>query len=219
MRHTDNSIWWSGAVMAHPATDNLADRVDAAERFYAERNAVSRFQICSDCPAALDGLLAQRGYRLEAPIALLTISAGTATTADPIMDTTVSVDAVLVPEWLAVFQATSDPNADVEHEVRPFGLADREQRYVTVFADHVPVGIGRAVADGDWTGVFNMATIPVARRRGAARTVLSAIADWARSHGAPNLYLQVEQSNDGARRLYEAAGFTELATYHYRVRG
>jgi RimJ/RimL family protein N-acetyltransferase len=64
-----------------------------------------------------------------------------------------------------------------------------------------------------------MVTVPAARRRGAARLVLSAIARWACEHGAPRLYLQVERSNEAARRLYAAAGFTEVASYHYRVRG
>jgi hypothetical protein len=52
----------------------------------------------------------------------------------------------------------------------------------------------------------------------AVGVVLSAIACWADAHDAPRLYLQVEQSNAAARRLYDAAGFTQLATYHYHVR-
>ena len=78
--------------------------------------------------------------------------------------------------------------------------------------------LGRAVANDGWTGVFGMVTAPQARRQGAARLVLAAIACWAGEQGAPRLYLQVERSNTSAARLYEATGFTEIATYHYRVR-
>ena len=59
---------------------------------------------------------------------------------------------------------------------------------------------------------------PPGPRPSAARLVLSAIARWAREQDAPRLYLQVERSNTAACRLYADAGFTEVATYHYRVR-
>lgn len=85
-------------------------------------------------------------------------------------------------------------------------------------ADGEPVGIGRAVAEDGWTGVFTMATIRTARRRGVGGLALSAIAQWGEANDAPHLYLQVEQSNVAARRLYPAAGFTEPAEYHYRCR-
>jgi GNAT superfamily N-acetyltransferase len=217
-RHTDTGTWWSGAVLAHGAADGLARRIDAAERFYAECDAVARFQVCADCPAGLDRSLADRGYRWEAPISLLTAVGGGPTEAYVPAGTTVRVENSPDPEWLAVLSATSDPDTDVHHETRLLRRVDRPHAYVTVLASDEPVGIGRAVADGGWTGVFNMATTPRARRRGVARVVLSTIAGWADAHGAPWLYLQVERSNDAARRLYEAAGFTQLATYHYRAR-
>ena len=86
-----------------------------------------------------------------------------------------------------------------------------------VDADGEAAGSGRAVADGGWTGVFDMVTAPAARRRGVARQILAAIGEWATAHDAPRLYLQVEESNHAARRLYESMGFTPLTTYHYRV--
>jgi N-acetylglutamate synthase len=48
------------------------------------------------------------------------------------------------------------------------------------------------------------------------RAVPAAVAGWADARGAPRPYLQVEQSNDVARRPYDAAGYAELTTYHCR---
>ncbi len=62
-----------------------------------------------------------------------------------------------------------------------------------------------------------MATRRAARGRGAARTVLAALAAWAGAHGADRLYLQVERDNVPALGLYEGAGFSEAAGYHYRT--
>ena len=129
----------------------------------------------------------------------------------------VCVDTSPGPDWLAVLRATSGPGTDVEHETRLLRRVGPLHVYVTALADGAPVGIGRAVTDAGWTGTFTMVTIPEARRRGVGRLVLSAIARWAQANDAPRLYLQVERSNDEARRFYDAVGFTQLATYHYRV--
>ena len=219
LRHTDNGTWWSGAALPHGAADGLARRIEPSERFYAEHGAAARFQVCADCPDALDRSLAERGYRREAPISLLTAVAGVRTAARAQPESTVRVDTSPGPDWLAVLRATRRPGTDVEHETRLLRRVDRLQAYVTVLADGEPVGIGRAVADAGWTGAFTMVTIPEARRHGVGRAVLSTIARWAAAQDAPRLYLQVEQSNDVARRFYYAVGLTQLATYHYRVEG
>jgi GNAT superfamily N-acetyltransferase len=205
-------------VLAHGPADNLGERIDAAERFYAEREASARFQLCSDCAAGLDAALHGRGYRWDAPITLLTRVARAPEEVALPPALTIRVDASLTTEWLAVSSATNQAVTDVEHETRLLRSIDRRAAYVTLLADGDPVGIGRAVAEAGWTGVFSMATTVRARRRGVARLVLSAIAGWADAHGAPRLYLQVEQSNAAARRLYDVAGFTQLALYHYRLR-
>lgn len=217
LRHTGNDTWWSGAVLAHGPANGLTERVDAAERFYAEHAAPARFQVCVDCPTGLDRCLSERGYRRDVPVALLT-TIGTPIKRYVPPGITVRVDTSPTPDWLAVLAATGAPETDVEHETRLLGRVAYPRAYVTILAAAEPVGIGRAVADDGWTGVFTTATTPPARRRGIARLTLSTIAHWATAHEAPRLYLQVERSNNAAHRLYQTAGFTHLTTYHYRVR-
>jgi GNAT superfamily N-acetyltransferase len=79
------------------------------------------------------------------------------------------------------------------------------------------LAVGRAVADAGWAGVFGVATLPEARGKGAARTVLAALAGWAGAQQADRMYLQVEGDNVRAHRLYETMGFRELCAYHYRT--
>lgn len=216
LRHTDSSMWWSGAVLAHGAQDRLGERIDAAEQFYAAHHAVTRFQICPDCAAGLDGLLARRGYLSQAPVLLLTAAAGELAEAPGDPGLNMHAGRQLTANWVSVLSATS-PGAAVDRDSRAIARASHPHAYFTVLANAHPVGIGRAVADSGWTGVFNMATTPMARRRGVARLVLTSIAQWAAGHHAPRLYLQVERQNLPARHLYETSGFSELAAYHYRV--
>ncbi len=218
LRCSDTETWWSGAVLAHGVTNDLARRIAVAERFFAEQAAPARFQVCPDCPLGLDRALAERGYRWQSPVTLLTRDAAATGTEPSQARTSVRVGHEPAAGWLAVLDATNRPGTDVEHETRLLRRVDRPQAYVTVLVEDEPAGIGRAVAEDGWTGVFAMATSPWARRRGVARLVLATLAGWAEEHSSPRLYLQVAESNAAARRLYASTGFTPLATYHYRVR-
>lgn len=57
----------------------------------------------------------------------------------------------------------------------------------------------------------NIAVLPQFRRRGVGRELLCALLTAARQQGAERIYLEVRESNDGAIRLYQAAGFQLLS--------
>ena len=62
----------------------------------------------------------------------------------------------------------------------------------------------------------SVVTDPSRQRRGYARRVISSLASWAADRGAKGACLEVEAANAPARALYEALGFEELHSYHYR---
>lgn len=99
------------------------------------------------------------------------------------------------------------------------GRVQRPSAYASAMIGNGVVAVGRAVADEGWAGVFGMATLPHARGKGAARSVLVALADWVGAHEADRMYLQVECDNIPALRLYERTGFEEVCGYHYRTPG
>jgi ribosomal protein S18 acetylase RimI-like enzyme len=63
-----------------------------------------------------------------------------------------------------------------------------------------------------------LATDPAFRRRGAARALLDEAERQAREHGLPAVTLDTAMNNEGARALYAAAGFDEVA-YRAPARG
>lgn len=219
LRRSATSSWWMATVLPHGDADRveLVRRIAITERFYSGSGARTRFQICPGaCPAVLDGMLAERGYRCGHPMSLeaarideirATAPAGLRLGLDP-APTTAWFDA-----WYAVHGRSSDPRVEWEmlDRVTPPSV------YASVVDGDRIVAVGRAAADAGWVGVFGMATLPEARGRGAGRGVLAALAAWAASQGADGLYLQVERDNAAARRLYERAGFAELSGYHYRT--
>lgn len=60
--------------------------------------------------------------------------------------------------------------------------------------------------------LYSLAIAPGARGTGAARALVDAAATKALDRGCARLRLEVRESNLAARRLYERAGFTLLAT-------
>jgi len=62
-----------------------------------------------------------------------------------------------------------------------------------------------------------MLTDPKLRNRGLGRALISALAGWAVEQGGIGLYLQVEDSNPAAARLYERLGFRGVYGYYYRT--
>jgi GNAT superfamily N-acetyltransferase len=57
---------------------------------------------------------------------------------------------------------------------------------------------------------------PPFRRRGLARVMMCAAADWAIAHGAHSLSVLVTHANHDARGLYASLGFAAVGQYHYR---
>jgi GNAT superfamily N-acetyltransferase len=219
LRHAPGCSWWIGTVLPHgeAAPDDLARRVAAAERFYADRGAAARFQVTPGaCPDRLDALLAARGYRRESPVSLRAAPTSLvlerlAPPAEVRVDVADRPDPAWFDTWLAVHGG--DPDAE-------WGLLARVELpcgYARATVGDEVVAVGRAVADTGWAGVFGMATRPRARGQGAGGAVLAALAGWALAHGNDGVYLQVERDNAPALRLYERAGFAEVCAYHYRT--
>ncbi|WP_202925935.1 GNAT family N-acetyltransferase [Goekera deserti] len=210
LRHAGEGPWWSGATLAHGGVPDagLASGVAAVEAFYADRAAPALVQVCPGCPSGLDGELAGRGWRRHGSTLLQVAGVS----ADPPRQVLAHGSEQPTAAWWAV----RGPDADVAAERRALARVTAPSWYVTAHLDGGPVAVGRAVADRGWAGVFGMATLPAARRRGAGRAVLAALAGWAAARGCRGLYLQVEERNAAAGRLYARAGFGTLARYHYR---
>ncbi len=66
-----------------------------------------------------------------------------------------------------------------------------------------------------WLGIHGMRTLPTYRKQGHASRILRALALQAQARALPSAYLQVEEGNRAALRLYESLGFTMAWRYIY----
>ncbi len=123
-------------------------------------------------------------------------------------------DAEWLACWLAIKTGAIEPDAAVARAVVTGSpavyLAARDQEGV--------VGVLRAASADDWVGLSCLAVSTRARGHGLARTLTAVALETATGRGARHAFLQVEDENTGARRLYESLGFVPAERYHYRER-
>lgn len=198
---------------------DLPAMLDLAEDFYARRGQPALFQMCpASQPVELDETLAQRGYArisdTDVQIAATReVMARTAARADA-AQTTVGD---LTDAWMDAYAvgAQMQPHERAMRHGIVQRIAPRAGFALARMAGEA-AAVGLAVAERGWCGIFCMETLPNARRRGAATSVLHKLAQWALAQGAEQMYLQVFSSNAPAQALYTRAGFTHYYTYHYR---
>jgi len=101
-----------------------------------------------------------------------------------------------------------------EHGVRLLNSAP-EQIFAAIEDAGRVVGVARGSLAERWTGLTAMEVDPQYRRQGLASVLIAAIAEWGWRHRASSIQLQVGETNETARLLYESAGFEPHHRYAY----
>ncbi|GIK73397.1 MAG: putative N-acetyltransferase YobR [Chloroflexota bacterium] len=215
-----NSVWPNRNDGALAIEAKLAH----VEAFYAARNRPAIYQICDAMqPAQLDALLAAHGYTFEAPTFVQTVSLATLLERLPSLRHYPAFEVEVSEEFDAQWFSFYCQFEEVNPMAAPVRRAILERiapthGFVTLYAEGTPAAVGLGVVEAGWVGVFNMATLPSFRRRGAARAILRTLAVWAQLYDARYAYLQVMADNFPAQQLYAGAGFTTAYRYHYRIK-
>ncbi|MGD9802347.1 MAG: GNAT family N-acetyltransferase [Hyphomicrobiaceae bacterium] len=212
-----------GSVRANSvsALDHTGCDLDASiarvVAFYRERGARPRFTLTDVSePHGLDAVLAARGWTRQGDHLTMAKDLGPASVAQAGSNTvTIVRQQAPTPDWYRVYLEGLSENRRaiapklVDQVPKPLGFfsAVREGRVIAS---------GLSVLDGAVSSVQCMATLPDARRTGAARAVLAAIEDFAREGGARRLYLQADAENTAAIALYSRVGFEVAGHYHTR---
>ncbi|MEU7746615.1 GNAT family N-acetyltransferase [Nonomuraea sp. NPDC049158] len=187
---------------------DLTGAIEAAEAFYAEKGQRSVFSVGMGATPGLDDELSARGYETVDPTVIM-VGGVVPQAVHP-----VRVEERPWPGWLEAWWAVDGRYAEgVE-------VAERICRgvpalYAAVEEDGQAVAVGRGVPQGETIGIYCMATLPQARRRGLARSVLRALV---RRSGARTAYLVTTAPNEAAQALYRSEGFEVRGRYHYRVK-
>ncbi|WP_460363819.1 GNAT family N-acetyltransferase [Actinocorallia lasiicapitis] len=180
-----------------------AGDIGEVERLYRERGLPAIFQVSDP---ELDRELADRGYLRADPTLVMRADLTGRHGALPVADQP-------PPGWTDVWWSVDGrPAADLPAAEK---IITGVPAWYCGLAD---AAVGRGVPQGDTVGIYCMAVLPEARRRGLARRILDGLLGHARDQGLTSAYLAVTARNEAAQRLYAGAGFETVGGYHYRVR-
>lgn len=219
--------WTGRANTALPIGDPdrpLPAAIDAIEQWYAARGQPAMVNTPLPLAAPVGAELDARGWTARPPTLVQTVALDRLRANPPAGDpadgepATVEVDLAdtPTPQWLTV---AADRKGGLPDAARHVLTAVDQVRFAHLYADGTLVATGRGTVTGQgrWLGLSLIEVVPAARRRGLARQIIRALADWGADIGATDVFLQVEQRNTAAVSLYRSLGFTTHHTYLTRV--
>jgi GNAT superfamily N-acetyltransferase len=190
----------------------LDEKIEYCERLYRAAALPAIFRITPfSQPGDLDLELDRRGYQRFDPTAVEYAPIDRARLGDPVarpMD---------LPAWVdAVGRLRESPASHrAAHLARLQGTA-LTLRAVAIEDKGAVLATGLAIVEDDSVGLFDIVTAPAARRQGHGRRVVESLLHQAWELGARHAYLQVQEANTAARRVYAALGFAQQYLYWYR---
>ncbi|SMO79435.1 GNAT family N-acetyltransferase [Paracoccus laeviglucosivorans] len=163
----------------------------------------------TDTDRPLQQALAARGYMAETPTAILSADLGALDISRPRMTTfdiwppleiqrTIWAAGNINPARQAVMDRVTGPRTAILGR-----LDDRA------------AGAGFVALHGDVAMIHALEVLSDFRRRGLARHMMRAAAEWAKANGASHLALAVSRPNVAALALYTGMGFQEVGGYGY----
>ncbi len=201
----------SSRVSAATAEQPFAEPdVAAAEVAMREAGQTPLFMIRQD-DAALDTMLAGRGYDIKDPVNMYAAPVAAIATQRPPPVTTFEVWPQLAVQ--AEIWAEGGINAG------RLAVMDRARHPKTTVLGRLndrPAGTVFAGIAGDCAMIHALEVKPCFRRRGLAQHMTQAVAFWAQVKGAAYLTLVTTVDNAAANALYSSLGMTVVGQYHYR---
>jgi N-acetylglutamate synthase len=198
---------------------DVDEKIDACEKLYSARHLDTVFKLtAASFPPDLDRTLSARGYFLESESAVQTLGLQDDLAEPDGSEITLSSD--VSDEWLSAFWQMSGFDERRRGTAKQMLLNIVPQKCLASIWDREGgiIACGMAVLQGDYVGLFDIATHKDFRRRGHGRQLTLGLLHWAKENGAKQAYLQVLSNNEAALSLYSGLGFIEAYRYWYRIK-
>ncbi len=218
LRAADGITRRANSVLTNAQMPKQADWLEVVENFYRRQRLPARYQISPASPLALDSLLEQRGYGVSAPTSVMVGAVeGMIERAGPPLDIELEIEEPVTDEWIGEFLMVEGfPETQGPAYRLAFSSIGPRAGFALAKVGADAVGVGIAVAERGWVGLFSIATKATFQRLGIGTEIVRALGVWSRDAGAEMAYLQVVAENSPAVRLYEKLGFETIYAYHYR---
>jgi N-acetylglutamate synthase len=189
---------------------NVEAAITEVETHYKTFGLVPQFKVTQRAcaPSNLDERLKARGYLVKNTTLVMTHSG----LLDASVHQVVLTERV-TPAIVDVVNQTSPNQFDARERAEILGRVPYPSAFGAIETEGQTVAVGLATLTGASAGIASMRTRAEYRQNGYARSILRAISARARDSGAQTLWLQVENDNVPAIRLYESEGFVVAYAY------
>lgn len=192
--------------------DDATARIAWIESIYRRFHLPAMFRVTPLTPPELDAALTERGYPADDERLVLR-----AELTPPLRALKDGFPDQPAAEWSDVVGTTMVPER--LNEIREsIGLLALPSFYPVLRHDGAPACGVRVTIDGGYAGIFDIATIPAARRAGLARQIMFESMTAAAARGARIAWLQLPAANTAAMQLYRSLGFSEAYRYRFRAK-
>lgn len=200
--------FFNGCVVVEPTAPS---ELDDALRWVACHDVPMCLFIEAELAAELDAVVAEHGLeRRPVPYPGMVLHPLPEPPTAPPEMAVEAVDATDVAEFRGVFMAHGRSRELAERMFPDSLLGDADVQAFVGRLDGKAVGYSLAIRSERAGGVYNVGTLPEARRRGVGTALTWAAVDAARRAGLDCVVLQ---SSEMARALYEAMGFRYVVRY------
>jgi N-acetylglutamate synthase len=215
LRFADGFTKRANSANAGPEAQHLLiPDIEKIEWQFQERGIPTVFRLSSLPPRTdIDALLDARGYRSIDRSLVMGLSIGLQA------PTKSTVRPQATEHWLDTYYEVSGKPVKHRHAHLRLLQAMPEKTFFAVAKDAaIPVCCGIGVISGAYLGLFEIATRTSHQGQGLATQLCQSILAWGGEQGAKYAFLQVEEVNHRAIRIYEKLGFRSLYAYWYRVK-
>jgi len=201
----------SAVPLRHQALD--PEIIPWIESRYAARGLQAQFRI-----AEVDGLkevtkrLRQLGYSAHKPT--LTMSSKLADWPLHPMNWEPQLSGNPTASWQVVYMAAEFDVIDGANRVRALSRSTCAT-YAWIEDAQKPIAAATAAISHGWLSLHGLRTRARAQNLGCASALINCLRNYAKTQGIQNCFLQVEEENAPAIRLYNRLGFETAWRYHY----
>ncbi len=212
-RHAGNYTKRANSAQALAPTGPFAPVLANARAFYVMHGQPATFRLTPLANPDADGLLAENGFDCVDP----TIVMASSLSRREGTDGSVTIATTFTDDWTNAHATARDlSNDEMGGHISILRTIALPMAFATWRVDSEPAAFGLGVLDHGRLGLFDIVTLPNARRKGGARAIVSALLAWGQSCGAHTAWLSVLAGNAPAIALYRQLGFAQAYEYRYR---
>ncbi len=201
----------------YPSTLDPFSKITRCEKLYSRRGLDAIFRLTPwSSPETLDEHLDQLAYRrIDATWVMHRQVPAEGWDIDP----SIELRQEALEDWIRIFNRFQPMSAEQRAAHTLLLRTIPSKRFLMSLRHNGrPVACGLAVLEDRFVGLFDLITAPEERQKGYGSKLLTGLMGLAQSNEAKDIYLQVMESNEIARRLYQRSGFKDLYNYWYRVK-